>query len=1421
MNHKNSIRHSFWGMYILTTFLVGLILSSFQQSVYARIEKKEKYKITLSSRSFTPEPGIKQLLREGLTTKFAKKEKQHVIIQFTELPNREVRQQLQAKGIQLLSYIGGNAYYSVVSQPEVVEFDTSAAKREPAMSAIRWMGQIMDADRIEHTVLAGKFGDWAKNKDGTVKIRVVFFNDIASEEQIKTLKRYTDKYQVHSPSIWQISVNPGKIKSLITEDGVRWIEQEPPPYEPVNDTTRNLIGVDVVQNFDPDIQTYNGYSGNGIQVMVRDSGIEGHDDYQGRLLASNTPGINHGTHVAGIIGGSGFRSNMNDNNGNPNGGTPYQWRGMAPRVQLVGYDFGWDTATYNSAMTTHGVDISNHSHTQFGNTGYNTDSESVDNVVRDNNLYIVSAAGNNGISPNNGIPLKGYFSITCSLAKNALSMGSYDSAAGLRADYSSMGPTFDGRIKPDVIAPGSAVKSTVFNNGYGFKSGTSMASPCAAGVIALMLEAFWDTYGTVNPRPLFSTIKAILIQTAQDLIQNPNQAGEPNCPDFQGANAQPPFFHAGPDWATGYGLINAESAVNMIKNKSLYLQNEIDDIGDTDEFQVYVPAGTPEIKVTLVWDDAPGSIITPNTEAKLVNDLNLVLIDPTNTEHHPWVLNPLDPADDGNIDPADIIAATPGEDHINNVEQVQVTNPISGLWTVRVNETGLPETNQSYSLASNLAFSSRNVAAVQVIDRTGSMMFYNYIGPAKEKAKLFIDLMQPDEQVGVVSFATTCGSEIATPSVDYPLTTISTLETEKTAAKNSVNALIAQGCTPIGEGMQLAQQQLDTATSGYKPAMILLSDGYENRSPYVSTVLPTIPANTDIYTIALGPTVDATLLQNIATTTGGEYYNSPTIEDLQKIYLQLHGAILSCDVLAFEEGELGAGDVAEKEFNVDSLTKQVTFVTTWLKPADSLTVELYDPNNNLVSSSASVTVYSDNTYRAYRVKTTMPGKWRLKIKGTSVTSSKANYVASGFVDSRLHLSILPHRIIFFTGDRVLLAVKLEASGKPVLNSRVKVIVDRPIYWASNILANPKRYGYFEKENTVRALVPNVTSSNDSSTPAAAKFYKICDNSTQNLLARERFEIPLYDDGQHGDEKEGDGIYANYLTTTTIGGDYNFTVSAKCPDGGAAATREMLFSSFNEIKIDPNYSKIDIDFTHTTSGDNDIYCNYDIKIAPKDKFDNYLGPGHQATLKVITPNRGNQQYTLDDNIDGTYTGEIRISQADVKAGAKMVIDIDGKPFTSVEKLPLSSLYKWGLSIHTGVTFPIKDLRKVYKGSYMFAADMSYHFSPQLSAVALVGFNHFKAKPKLEGFGNTYWWNLSANLKLELSTAPLRPYVNGGFGIYIPKIGPAKPGYNVGAGFDKTLNPPNLVFELGANYHHILAKEVDPQFYTFHAGFIFKL
>jgi hypothetical protein len=92
--------------------------------------------------------------------------------------------------------------------------------------------------------------------------------------------------------------------------------------------------------------------------------------------------------------------------------------------------------------------------------------------------------------------------------------------------------------------------------------------------------------------------------------------------------------------------------------------------------------------VTLVWDDAPG---TPSaTGSALVNDLDLIVTDPSGVRRYPWTLNPASPS---------AAAVRTAEDHLNNVEVVYVDGTVpSGRWTVRVAGTSVPEGPQCYSL---------------------------------------------------------------------------------------------------------------------------------------------------------------------------------------------------------------------------------------------------------------------------------------------------------------------------------------------------------------------------------------------------------------------------------------------------------------------------------------------------------------------------------------------------------------------------------------------------------------------------------------------------------------------------------------------------------------------------------------------------
>lgn len=259
--------------------------------------------------------------------------------------------------------------------------------------------------------------------------------------------------------------------------------------------------------------------------------------------------------------------------------------------------------------------------------------------------------------------------------------------------------------------------------GYGNAGGSSAASPVVAGAVALLHEQIVTRFGAVlgnhsaaspfffgtpnNGMPLPSTFKAILIQTARDLAYIPI-ALEPNNPDTGG----PTIYHKGPDLASGYGMLDVAEATRLIDSQ-LVSQRIVEREFTTSTphtYTIVVPAGTrTPLKVTLAWDDVPGSPLVSAIVPKLVNNLDLTLTSPTGVTHYPWSFDPpyipSGPAQEpGAIEPEPL---TPSSIHparqdqpntLDNIEQVYVEFPQAGTWQVTVTPTGLAAPPQKYSL---------------------------------------------------------------------------------------------------------------------------------------------------------------------------------------------------------------------------------------------------------------------------------------------------------------------------------------------------------------------------------------------------------------------------------------------------------------------------------------------------------------------------------------------------------------------------------------------------------------------------------------------------------------------------------------------------------------------------------------------------
>lgn len=391
-----------------------------------------------------------------------------------------------------------------------------------------------------------------------------------------------------------------------------------------------------------------GLDGSGVLVGHWDGGSvsSGHADFQQRVTNLENQGVSdHATHTAGTILGAGVRDSAA--------------RGFAPGATMIAYDFYGDPGgERRAAKHEHYHEHDNHS---WGSTsasygGYDEGAREFDFDSRDVFLIGLKAAGNEGQNSQVVDNNYGFDSLPPdSTSKNVLIVCAVDDDGDL-AGFSSRGPTNDGRMKPDICANGVNLYSTLPGGQFGNMSGTSMATPSMTGMVTLLAQLHKREAGH---RWTPDYLQVLMIHTATDV------------------------FHTGPDYRFGWGIANAKAAADLIladvAAPGQRLVRGAVRAGETAEYSLDVPAGSPELKVTMAWLDA---FLNGTAERRLLNDIDLELVAPSGATKYPWTLDASSPFAD---------AVRTKKNDLDNVEQVLVDQPEAGTWKIRVTGAGITD----------------------------------------------------------------------------------------------------------------------------------------------------------------------------------------------------------------------------------------------------------------------------------------------------------------------------------------------------------------------------------------------------------------------------------------------------------------------------------------------------------------------------------------------------------------------------------------------------------------------------------------------------------------------------------------------------------------------------------------------------------
>jgi len=448
-----------------------------------------------------------------------------------------------------------------------------------------------------------------------------------------------------------------------------------------------------------------------------------------------------------------------------------------------------------------------------------------------------------------------------------------------------------------------------------------------------------------------------------------------------------------------------------------------------------------------------------------------------------------------------------------------------------------------------------------LIDSSGSMNWLDRDpeGLSIQGAKLFIDLCEKGDRIGVMDFSTDA-------NIISPLHEIFSIHDVK-LLKEKIDKIVAKGeFTDITLALQTALKEMTRARDNVVKAVILLTDGEIDPDPsrpmfspynrdylreigeatrnqakiskikekYKNIVAPIskeylrnevlpdyIEQKIPIFTVAFGHGADKELLREIADSTTIEigirnYYFIEKASHIQPVFSEIVEQLKKVREIVIEKVIEFTGEEIVHKINIDDFISEVNFKFIFAKKItqEDVQISLKDPNGDIISRTTSkegIGHIFEEGYELYNIFNPLPGTWEVIIRGRKDVKLEITISTWGRTDLKILTEVLKDE--YFVGDSIPILASLQLEGKTITSP--------------DFLKN-------------------------------LKFIAKIENPKSQVE-----KLELYDDGSHGDRAAGDGIYGNSFTNTSIPGDYLFRIKAQ---GETTGMKRFAFTRESEYRV---------------------------------------------------------------------------------------------------------------------------------------------------------------------------------------------------------------------------------------------------------------